>query len=315
MKIKTEVLKSIYIVTCEGSDLNPVLIQGFVTAMKGFIQKQQLDILLDLSGVESVDSTKLGSVIQFLEQIEGGDGLLILCGVSDRVINLLKMTNMDGKFIQADNRNSALSNLFWEKKKTSAAKTSPEPEASVTRKETPQFEMEKEAEDADEVMEVDEYEIIEDGWEIVDEEGVDEVEEFGGAGDKVDEKSLASVYEVRTEYTAEARKKALRKFPRIKSRQISDDELVMYCKNLATGKHHTAVILDISLGGLLVKLRPAGLMVGEELLLKGRIGKGFKFNEHAVACSYCGEGKYGLAFVELSQEAKQFLTRLIGAVK
>jgi anti-anti-sigma regulatory factor len=309
MKIKTEILKSIYIITCDGPSLNPVLIQGFVSAMKGFIQKQQLDILLDLSGIESVDSSKLGSVIQFLDTIDGV-GLLILCGLSDRVVSLLKMTKMDEKFIQAESRNSAMSNLLWEKKKTDESKSFPEPGVSAEKKPA-----QPEIEEAEEIMEIDEYEIVEDGWEIVDEEGSSHVEEIADAGSKVDEKKLASVYDMKTEFTEAARRKAQRKYRRIKSRQISDDEIVMYCKNLATGKHHTAAILDISLGGILVELRPSSLMVGEELLLKGRIGKGFKFQEQAVACSYRDSGKYGLAFVELSQGAKQFLTQLIGSVK
>jgi anti-anti-sigma factor len=312
MKIKTEVLQTIFVVTCEGDSLNPVLIQGFVTAMKDFIQKKQLDILLDLSDVELIDSTKLGAIIHFLEKIDGY-GMLVLCGVSDRVTSLLKMTNMDGKFIHAANRNDALSTLFWEKKNTSSTAISPQLESPLIKDE---LENQREMDDNDvEVVSEEVFEIIDDDWEIVDEEGAHEIEEAASVGDNADETDSEPEYDWREEFALEARKKGLRKFRRIKSRQISDDEIIMYCKNLNTGKHHTAVILDISLGGLLIELKPSTLLIGEELLLKGRIGRGFKFKEQAVACSYRGNDEYGLAFVNLSQDATLFLTRLIGAVK
>ncbi len=44
MKIKTEILKSIYILTCEGPSLTPSVIEVFLGAMKVLIQKNQMDI-------------------------------------------------------------------------------------------------------------------------------------------------------------------------------------------------------------------------------------------------------------------------------
>jgi hypothetical protein len=62
-----------------------------------------------------VDSTGLGSVARSLKQIDGA-GNLILCGVDERVLSLLKMTRLDEIFIQKANRKTALSHFFWERK-------------------------------------------------------------------------------------------------------------------------------------------------------------------------------------------------------
>lgn len=116
MKIKTEIIDSIFIVTFEGSRLDASFAQDFLTAMKGFIQKGHLDILLDLSTVEFVDSTGLGSIVRCLKEIDSR-GQLVLCGVNEMVLNLLQLTRLDKIFIQAKDRREALTTLSWKKEK------------------------------------------------------------------------------------------------------------------------------------------------------------------------------------------------------
>ncbi len=71
-------------------------------------------------------------------------------------------------------------------------------------------------------------------------------------------------------------KEERRKYRRIGHKQIMTDDFVIYCKNTTTGRHHPAVVLNISPGGLLITSR-ARLALGDELLLEGHIGKNFKF--------------------------------------
>ncbi len=282
MKIKTEIFQSVYIITCDGPSLNPVLIQGFVTAMKSFIKKNNLDILLDLSGVEVVDSTQLGSIILFFEKIDGY-GLLVLCGVSDRVISLLKMANLQGGFLQATTRTNALSTLFWEKKNRSSTTSSSERKSSGTKDEST-----TKARVAKKKVEEEAFEILDDSWEVVSEAEESEIDE----GDE----------------------KEHREFQRVNLRQISDDDIVIYYKNLITGKHHTAILLDISLGGMLIALQRSELSIGEGLLMEGMLD-GIKFKEQAVVCSSNSKGEYGLSYVNLSREAAFYFARFIRAVK
>lgn len=110
MKINTEIVQKIFIVTCEGSRLDASFAKSFFDSMQGFIKKGHMDIILDLSSVKFVDSTGLGAIVRALKEI-GGRGQLLLCGVNDMVLSLLKMTRLDDVFIQAIDRVAALKML------------------------------------------------------------------------------------------------------------------------------------------------------------------------------------------------------------
>lgn len=116
MKINTEVIQKIFVVTCEGSRLDATFAQEFFSSMQRFIQKGPMDIVLDLSSVEFVDSTGLGAIVRCLKELDG-HGLLVLCGVNEMVLSLLKMTHLDAIFIQAVDREEAFKKLEAEKKK------------------------------------------------------------------------------------------------------------------------------------------------------------------------------------------------------
>ncbi len=119
MKINTEVRQQIFIVTCEGSRLDASFAQSFFSSMQGFIQKGHMDIVLDLSSVEFVDSTGLGAIVRCLKELDGR-GELVLCGVNEMVLSLLKMTRLDDIFIQAQDRDEALKRLKEEQEKKAA---------------------------------------------------------------------------------------------------------------------------------------------------------------------------------------------------
>lgn len=258
MKIKTEIIDSIFIVTFEGSRLDASFAQDFLTAMKGFIQKGHLDILLDLSTVEFVDSTGLGSIVRCLKEIDSR-GQLVLCGVNEMVLNLLQLTRLDKIFIQAKDRREALTTLSWKKEKKSGTTISA----------------------GSGIPEEDD-----DDWAILLEVDDGEIEEVAS-----DER---------------------RKHKRIGHRQILDEDLVAYCSNTSSGKNSTAVILNISPGGILM-VSTSHHSIGDELLIRSIIGKSFKLKELAIIRS-CNEGKYGLEFLKPSQKTITFLNQLTGAV-
>lgn len=258
MKIKTEIIQSIFIVTFEGSRLDASFAQDFLTAMKGFIQKGHLDILLDMSAVDFVDSTGLGSIVRCLKEIDSR-GQLVLCGVNEMVLSLLQMTRLDKIFIQAKDRQEALNSLSWNKQKTTGTTIS-----AVSG-----------------IPEEDE-----DDWAILLEVDDGEVEEV-----ESDER---------------------RRHRRIGHRQILDEDLVAYCTNTSTGKNSTAVILNISPGGILM-VSTSHHNIGDELLIRSIIGKNFKLKELTVIRS-CRDGEYGLEFTKPSKETSVFLNQLTGAV-
>jgi len=111
MKIKTEIINSIFIITCDGPSLDASLAQEFLSAMGGFITKSQVDVLLDISGVDFIDSTGIGSVIRSLTEVDN-HGQLILCGVNNRTLALLKMAHLDGTIRHEPTRDKALNSLI-----------------------------------------------------------------------------------------------------------------------------------------------------------------------------------------------------------
>ncbi len=116
MKIKTEIINKVLVVTCEGSRFDASFAQGFVKSMQNYIQKGYLDIVLDLSSVEFVDSTGLGAIVRCLKELNGR-GHLVLCGVNVMVLSLFKMTRLENVFLQAADRSEAFRRLDLEKKK------------------------------------------------------------------------------------------------------------------------------------------------------------------------------------------------------
>ncbi len=264
MKINTEVFEKIFVVTCEGSRLDATFAQEFFSSMQRFIQKGHMDIVLDLSSVEFVDSTGLGAIVRCLKELEG-HGLLVLCGVNEMVLSLLKMTHLDDIFIQAVDRDEAFKRLGAEKEKRKVAPEAPAESVGTAPKVT--------------------------GF---------------------DEALLASLTMEDSEPIEEIKDDERRKYRRTVSKQIMNEDIIVHCINTATGKRTTGVIRDISPGGLLL-ISTSKLSVRDTLIIEGRIGRNFRFREHAVICS-CRDGKYGLEFIKPSRQTTSFLNQLTGSV-
>jgi methyl-accepting chemotaxis protein len=103
-----------------------------------------------------------------------------------------------------------------------------------------------------------------------------------------------------------------RKYRRINRKQIINEDIIVHCTNTGTGKRLTAVILDISPSGILL-VSPSKLVVGHQFILEGRIGRTFKFREHAVIRN-CRDRKYGMEFKKPSEATRAFLHQLTGSL-
>lgn len=103
-----------------------------------------------------------------------------------------------------------------------------------------------------------------------------------------------------------------RRHQRISHKQIVNEDIIVYCTNIRTGKRATAIVLNISPGGLLL-VSPTKFAVGDECMVQGSVGKNFKFKEQVVVRQVF-QGKYGLEFMKATPETTQFLNQLTGAV-
>ncbi len=107
MKIHTELVQKICIVTCDGGRFDASFAPSFLGSMQYLIRKGHLHLILDLSSVVFLDSTGLGAVVRCLKDV-GDRGLVVLCGVNPKVLSLLKMTHLEEIFTMAEDRDQAL---------------------------------------------------------------------------------------------------------------------------------------------------------------------------------------------------------------
>ena len=67
-------------------------------AVAGVVKRGARQVLLDLSGVRYIDSTRLGELIAAHVTVSRQGGRLKLIGTPDRIVELLTMAGLDGIF-------------------------------------------------------------------------------------------------------------------------------------------------------------------------------------------------------------------------
>ena len=291
MKIKTEIIQSIYIITGEGPCLISSSVEVFLTAMKGMIQKSKMDVLFDLSGVKLVAGLQLDTIYRSFNEIKG-QGHLFTCGINERDLKLIKLTHphLDEQFLLLTSRNETLSALYWEQQDAPALKISASLEPLTAKEKT----VEPPETEYDELI-------------IVTEDTPDTDNDSA----KPSGKRKKAKSENQGEQPLTGREK--RKFGRVKSWQIMDGKFYVFCKSAVTGKHFVGTVQDIGIGGLLMTLSPPRIAENEELLLDGRIGSLFKFQETAVFHSR-RKDMFVFEFVNLSATTRDFLYELFASL-
>jgi anti-sigma B factor antagonist len=88
--------------------LDGTIAPSFKQAMQDLIQSGEKRLVLDLAGVEFMDSSGLGAMVSVLKAL-GGAGALAVCNVRGGVLSLFKLTRMDKVFTIADSREDAVS--------------------------------------------------------------------------------------------------------------------------------------------------------------------------------------------------------------
>ncbi len=107
MKINKEIVDGVLVITCSGSRLSAPLAQDFFYSLKGFFSKKRMGMVLDLTDVEFIDSAGLGKIISYSKQLNSRDRL-VLCGVNEMVLSLLKMARVDQAFIHVGSIKDAI---------------------------------------------------------------------------------------------------------------------------------------------------------------------------------------------------------------
>lgn len=101
MKIQTRKSDSILIVTILEERFDATCAPDFIVAIKDWLDADNVQIILDFSQVDFIDSTALGVIIKsfkWLRQADAGNGELVLCSVNNKIMSLLQLTRMDRVF-------------------------------------------------------------------------------------------------------------------------------------------------------------------------------------------------------------------------
>ena len=92
------------------SDLDASNVRAFKDLANSLIADHKL-VVLDMAGVRFIDSSGLGALIVCLRQLNGSDGDLVLCEMTQTVRALFELMRMHRVFKIRDSREHALRTL------------------------------------------------------------------------------------------------------------------------------------------------------------------------------------------------------------
>jgi anti-sigma B factor antagonist len=97
MQIQDKKIGNIFIVKPSDKRIDASVATDFKGKMIDWINAGEKRIVLNLAEVDFIDSSGLGAIVSSLKAI-GSDGDLIICGISDAVMTLFRLTRMNRVF-------------------------------------------------------------------------------------------------------------------------------------------------------------------------------------------------------------------------
>ncbi len=81
-------------------------IDDFKSKLSNHIKNNERAIVLDISEIDFIDSSGLGAIVSILK-IMKGNGDIVICGASDTVMRMFKLTRMNKIFNMFENEKQA----------------------------------------------------------------------------------------------------------------------------------------------------------------------------------------------------------------
>ena len=100
MEVKTNYEPGLIIASVEGR-FDAHTIGGYVSQVVDVVNAQRPNVIVDLSGVEFMDSSALASLVTTLKRTMQHGGEIVLVGVADAARIILELTRLDQVFTQA----------------------------------------------------------------------------------------------------------------------------------------------------------------------------------------------------------------------
>lgn len=110
MNIETKKVGDVLVVKPAEKRLDAKVAVGFKESMVEYINNGSNLIVLDLSGVEFVDSSGLGAIVSSLKVL-GRKGDIVIAGVGSSVLQMFSLTRMDKVFKMFPSQEEALQAL------------------------------------------------------------------------------------------------------------------------------------------------------------------------------------------------------------
>jgi anti-sigma B factor antagonist len=93
--IRKEIMPGIFVLECKGSLLIGVPCTRLGLAVEDLLAEKQKRVVLDLTGVQRVDSGGLGKIVNCLSRLRMAGGTMHVAGANEQVIGLFKLTKVD----------------------------------------------------------------------------------------------------------------------------------------------------------------------------------------------------------------------------
>lgn len=103
-----------------------------------------------------------------------------------------------------------------------------------------------------------------------------------------------------------------RHYQRIQQNVVVSEKITAHCFNATTMKNHKATIINMSAGGLLLKVK-SQQSINDLLIINCRVGRNFKMKEKVKVKSVNNQ-LHGVEFISPSQKTIDFFMELYGAV-
>lgn len=107
MNITVSKVDNISVVQIEGR-LDTTNYNELEAQLSGLLDKNEINILLDLSGLEYVSSSGLRIFLMFLKKIRAVDGRLMLCGMTQDILEIFEISGFVNIFEIYENQEAAL---------------------------------------------------------------------------------------------------------------------------------------------------------------------------------------------------------------
>ncbi|MBU8871208.1 MAG: STAS domain-containing protein [Gemmatimonadales bacterium] len=111
MNIKQNPMGDVMVLNLSGKIMGGPDHEKFQTEVKSLISDGHVDILLNMSRVNWVNSTGLGILVSAFHTLKKNGGQLKICEVSDRIDNILNVTQLKLVFETFDSCDEALASF------------------------------------------------------------------------------------------------------------------------------------------------------------------------------------------------------------